>query len=327
MAVLLIVTAVAVIGCSSGNKDSSEQSSLMNRESAGTAPQMDSAKGTSDNAAQEPASAGSAVKSNGLALTNSAGSYDRKIIYKANITMEVASYGEAQSEIKNQTLLAGGYLVQFSENRTAYEQSGTLTVKVPAAGFTSFITKLEQMKPKSIQQNIQGSDVTEEFVDLTARLKAKQAVEARLLDFLGKSAKTDELISFSSELGKVQEEIEKIKGRMTYLEQNVDFSTVEIRLYEKLQASKKQEEADTFIKQIQQTAITSSTIILDVMKALLLFASGALPVLLVLAIVGSPLILWLRRRRKAIILQQQRAQKLRQENAVLAQDRPASDDE
>ncbi|MDF2814885.1 MAG: hypothetical protein K0Q81_1085, partial [Paenibacillus sp.] len=172
-----------------------------------------------------------------------------------------------------------------------YEQSGTLTVKVPASGFTQFITTLEQMKPKTIQQNIQGQDVTEEFVDLTARLKAKQVVEARYLDFLSKSAKAEELISFSNELAKVQEEIEKIKGRMTYLEQNVDFSTVEIRLYQKLEGAKKHNEpADTFVNQIKHAAVSSTAVIFNVLQALLLFAAGALPVLVVLSIAGIPML-------------------------------------
>lgn len=300
--------------------DQNGSSSVSN--SAVPAPGKSSAEsdktGSAKQEAGKVAGALAPASSNGLALANSAGAFDRKIVYKANIAMEVENYGDAQSEIKNKALLAGGYIVQFSENRTPYEQSGTLTVKVPSNGFTGFITALEQMKPKSIQQNIQGQDVTEEFVDLTSRLKSKQVMEARLLDFLGKSTKTDELISFSNELGRVQEEIEKIKGRMTYLEQNVAFSTVEIRLYQKLEGAKKQKEpADSFGGQIKHAASASASVMLEVLQALLLFLAGALPVLTVLAIAGTPVLWWLRKRRRAIDLQEQRAQQLRQENRYM----------
>ncbi|WP_127579626.1 DUF4349 domain-containing protein [Paenibacillus koleovorans] len=251
----------------------------------------------------------------GMSLANSAGAFDRQIIYKANITMEVTSYGDAQSEIKNMALLAGGYIVQFSENRNTSEQSGMLTVKVPSTGFTGFVADLEKMKPKSMQQSIQGQDVTEEFVDLASRLTARQAVETRLLDFLSKATKPDDLISYSNEIGRVQEEIEKIKGRMKYLEQNVAYSTVEIRLYEKLPATKKlAEEPEKFFARIGNTAETSASAMLTVLQGLLLFLAGALPVLTVLAVIALPIALWLRKRRQSQKLQQQRAQALREDN-------------
>ncbi len=104
---------------------------------------------------------------------------------------------------------------------------------------------------------------------------------------------------------------------MTYLEQNVDFSTVEIRLYQKLEGAKKQNEpADTFVNQIKHAAVSSTAVIFNVLQALLLFAAGALPVLVVLSIAGIPVLFWLRKRRRDLAAQQQRAQQLRQENAL-----------
>lgn len=345
VALWLMLLLLVAAGCSSSSKQESAPQSAFT--SAGNAPSAaadqsgsrssstasnttgvqstSSALNNADTKAKQEAgkAAGASAPTSsayGLALADSAGAFDRKILYKANIVMEVGHYGDAVSDIKNKALLAGGYIVQFSENRTTYEQSGTLTVKVPSNGFTGFIAALEQMKPKTIQQSIQGQDVTEEFVDLTSRLKAKQVVESRLLDFLGKSAKTEELISFSNELGKVQEEIEKIKGRMTYLEQNVAFSTVEIRIYQKLEAAKKAEDkqTDSFGTQLKHTASKSAAVMMDVLQALMLFIAGALPVLLVLAIVGTPFILWIRKRRGIAIKQQQRALQLRQENRSAA---------
>lgn len=340
---LAAAAAVAIVllagGCSAsdnkaGGEDSRTADSLQaapasQAELANAAPAaMKDQAGSTKSAAAQTSGASASASSPGMALPTSAGAFDRKIIYKANITMQVDSYADAQSDIKNKALLAGGYIVQFSENRTANELSGTLTVKIPSIGFTGFIADLEQMKPKSMQQNIQGQDVTEEFVDLTSRLKSKQVMEARLLDFLAKSTKTDELISFSNELGKVQEEIEKIKGRMTYLEQNVAFSTAEIRLYQKLEDGKKAQEetGKSFGSRIVQTGKASTDVMLDILQALLLFLAGALPVLVVLAIIGLPLTVWWRKRRREQALQEERMRRLRQENRGTS-DPPAPPDD
>lgn len=76
--------------------------------------------------------------------------------------------------------------------------------------------------------------MTEEYVDLFSRLKAKQVVEARLIAFMEKATKADDLVKFSDQLGKVQVEIEQLKGRMRYIDQSVACSTIELRLYQRL---------------------------------------------------------------------------------------------
>lgn len=69
-------------------------------------------------------------------------------------------------------------------------------------------------------------------MDLESRLKAKQMMEAQYIDFMKKATKPADLVQFANQLGEIQEQIEQIKGRMRYIDQNVSFSTVELRLYQ-----------------------------------------------------------------------------------------------
>ncbi len=91
--------------------------------------------------------------------------------------MEVEDYGAAQSEVRNLVTLAGGYIIGFTENMTDYEKGGTFVLKVPAAGFSPFLDKLELIKNEGAQRSIEGQDVSEEYADLESRLKAKQLME------------------------------------------------------------------------------------------------------------------------------------------------------
>ncbi|XEC96861.1 DUF4349 domain-containing protein [Paenibacillus tarimensis] len=227
--------------------------------------------------------------------------FNRKLIYRADLTMEVKDFGKAAAELRNMIHQSGGYMTQFSDSRSDYEVSANFTIKVPAGGFTSFIEKLGQMEHTRFQQQISGSDVTEEYVDLDSRLKAKQVVEARLLDFMDKASKADDLVRFSNQLAEVQEEIERIKGRMRYLDDNVAYSTIELRLYQPSERMVKVLAVGRPLGSRMTDALSASVqTMFTVFEALLVFAAGALPVLIVLAIIGAPVYLWMRRRSRAL---------------------------
>jgi hypothetical protein len=318
----LLLLAVAT-GCGSA-KDESTGSVGKGTESAPQAAAADShtVKNESQNSASSAEKPGSSVGAGappqqGSSITGQRdAAAERKIIYKANVAMEVADYGQAHTDINNLIHLSGGYLLQFSENRTDYEQGGTLVVKVPSNGFSGFLADLEKMKPKTIQRSVQGQDVTEEFVDLEARLKSKQAEEARLLDFMGKATKSEELVAFSSQIGNVQTQIEQIKGRMRYLEQNVSFSTIEIRLYQKVvKANGGQEQPEGgFASKLSGALNGGAGVVLGFFKGLLIVLAAALPVLAVVLVIAVPVYVIYRKRQKRTRELEERARDIRRLN-------------
>lgn len=254
----LLVLAVILAGCGSGNNNSaSDNASMANMDAssealtqaAPAAAETSEYSSAADTSAEttsrgEAAGGGSPVDKGsgsgqqeadstaGFSGVDVAAGLNKKLIYKANITMEVEDYGTAQSEVRNLVTLTGGYIIGFTENMSDYEKGGTFIMKVPAAGFSPFLDKLEQIKNEGIQRSIEGQDVSEEYVDLEARLKAKQLMEKQYIDFMSKATKSSDLVAFANELGAIQESIEHIKGRMRYIDQNVSFSTVELRLYQ-----------------------------------------------------------------------------------------------
>ncbi|MFC0214147.1 DUF4349 domain-containing protein [Paenibacillus chartarius] len=326
-------------GCSSGQQDAAAKSSngasatasVARTEEAlpaaadGSAVPAGDAKAASSQtqaAPSQPATAPSSpapmVPAAGITPPIGAGdtgdAFNRKLIYKANLVMEVQDYGEAQTQLRNLAALSGAFILQFNETSNDLERSGNYTIKVAAAGFTSFLDGLEKISP-SLQRSVQGQDVTEEYVDLEARLKAKQAVEARLLAFMEKAQKTEDLVAFSNELSKVQTEIEQIKGRMRYLDQNVTLSTIELRMYQKLKANAvtKTEGKASFGERLQQAWLGSIGFLSDFGQGVLIVLVTIFPVLILIAVVAA-IYLYVRKSR-ARKLQQVRAE-LRQ-NAAL----------
>ncbi|MNJ54744.1 hypothetical protein D3C77_502000 [compost metagenome] len=194
--------------------------------------------------------------------------------------------------------MSGGYIVEFTENQSKHEQGGTIILKVPSSGFSSFLDRLEKLEHESLQRSMQGQDVSEEYVDLESRLKVKQAMESRYLQFLQEATKSSQMVEFANELERIQTEIEQIRGRMRYIDQNVAFSTVEIRLYQpelnQVKASVKGPLGDRAWNALDGSLKAISA----VFQWLVVILSGALPILLLLGIIAVPI--WIAHRRRLL---------------------------
>ncbi len=236
------------------------------------------------------------------ATTDNAAGLDRKVIYRANMVMKVEKFETAEEQLTNLIhMTPGAYILQFNDSRNPDERGASYVVKVPANGFNSFLDGLKKIDTIYQERDLQGNDVTEEYVDLGARLKAKQVVEERLLGFMDKATKTDDLVRFSNELARVQEEIEQLKGRMRYLDQNVAFSTVSIRLYqsEHAEAKVKESEDKTFGDRIYDALSGSANALRQFGEGLLVVIAALLPVLVVVTVIGIPAYVVIRRRHAA----------------------------
>ncbi|WP_239617374.1 DUF4349 domain-containing protein [Cohnella mopanensis] len=227
--------------------------------------------------------------------------FGRKIIYRADLVMKVKEFKVAEEELLNIIHLGGAYVLQFSDSRNTNEVGASYVIKVPSEGFTSFLDKLQKIKNLKFEREVQGNDVTEEFVDLDARLKAKQTVESRLLSFMDKATKSDDLVRFSNELGNVQQEIEQIKGRIRFLDQNVAFSTINLRLYQSSGIPDNQEEETVeksgFGARISDALSGSAKVLKNAGEWLLIFIAALLPILAVVLVIGLPIYIFVRKRR------------------------------
>jgi hypothetical protein len=228
--------------------------------------------------------------------------FDRKVIYRANLVMKVDTFASAEEELLNLIHLGGAYVLQFADSHNADEIGATYVIKVPSDGFSSFLEKLQKIKNVKFDREVTGNDVTEEFVDLDSRLKAKQVVEARLISFMDKATKTDDLVRFSDALAQVQQEIEQLKGRIRFLQQNVAFSTINLRLYQatvvkEVVEEKKVEEKPGFSERISDALSGSTRVLREFGEGLLVVVAAIFPILIVVGAIGLPTFYFVRRSR------------------------------
>ena len=157
---------------------------------------------------------------------------ERKLIKEGSITFETDNCKATKDLIQNVANNLNGYLSRDDEYAYNDRIQHNITIRVPSANFDKLLTEISQSIKEIDDQNISVKDVTEEFVDVEARLKAKKIVEQRYLDLLDKAHSVGDILQIENELARLREEIESTEGRLRYLKDQVSLSTLSISFYQ-----------------------------------------------------------------------------------------------
>lgn len=154
---------------------------------------------------------------------------DRMLIWKAHLSIQVWSISNSVSEATALAERQGGFLEQKSDNG---EESANITLRIPAKTFKTAVASLEMLGAVTYR-NIEGEDVTEQYIDVEARLKNKIVLRDRLKLLLEKATEVKDILAIETELNRVQADIDSMEGRIKSLKGQVDFSTITLALERK----------------------------------------------------------------------------------------------
>lgn len=159
---------------------------------------------------------------------------ERKIIRNADLQLEANAPEEAQAAITRIADGKGGFVVEStqssSDTKATTRDTVTMTVRVPSAKFDEALSEIRQAASRVIVESVKGQDVTEEFIDIEARLKTQKALEAQFLEIMKRSNSVEDALNVQTEIARVRGEIEKIEGRKRFLESQASLSTIKIKL-------------------------------------------------------------------------------------------------
>jgi hypothetical protein len=160
--------------------------------------------------------------------------FERKIIRNADLTLEADSAEEAQHKITFIAESNGGYVVESQQSsvnsRSSSKDFVAMKLRVPSSKFESALDEIRKTSKRVVDETLKGEDVSEEFVDLESRIKAKKALEAQFQAIMKRANSVDDALSVQAEIGSVREEIEQLEGRRNFLADQSSFSTISIRI-------------------------------------------------------------------------------------------------
>lgn len=125
---------------------------------------------------------------------------------------------------------SGGWVVSSSVFQRSEAKAGRITIRVPVETFDSAMRQIEGMAFEVQSSGSEGEDVTEEYVDLQARLENLEATADRVRSFLDEADNVEEALAVNAELSRLEGDIESLRGRIQYLSQSAAFSTITVHL-------------------------------------------------------------------------------------------------
>lgn len=179
------------------------------------------------------ANVGKLVKASESTPTQEQAPIERKIIRNGELDLEMEKPAEVANQIASLANSLGGFVVT-SESQQIGENGVRMSVvvRVPASKFDQAIKDIRTLvgNGRVLREKTVGLDVTEEFVDLQARLRAKEALENQFLEILKKAIKVSDMLEVQNSLNAVRTEIEQIEGRLRFLENQSSLSTITLSL-------------------------------------------------------------------------------------------------
>ena len=160
---------------------------------------------------------------------------DKRIQRNANLNIEVKSINESIDKLNNIISSFGGEIISSNKGGFDYGQPyANIRLRVLSENLDSVLIEFKKLSSKVISENIYTNDVSEEFIDIEARLKIMKSTENRFNDLLSKSEKIEEIIQVEKELMRIRGDIESLEGRLNYLTKTTDTSEINLNLNEQI---------------------------------------------------------------------------------------------
>ncbi|MGE3855867.1 MAG: DUF4349 domain-containing protein [Dehalococcoidia bacterium] len=232
LAVVAVVTGIALVGCGGIARDAKGESAANTRASGGmsaVAPQSEQYATDSSAGAGTSSKAGGAAPGVPTAPLPALGEV-RSIIRTGSIDLTVKSVAQSFEVVRQVAEGAGGMVADSSFTGTGEEQTARLTIRVPSDRFGDTIAKLREAAVEVRQISTGSNDVTDEVVDLEATVRNLRAVEAQYVQMLGRANTLQDVLTVQDRINQTRLQIDRTEARRQSLTARAEMSTINVSL-------------------------------------------------------------------------------------------------
>ncbi len=228
----------------------------------------------------------------------------RKVIYNGTIEANTKKFESDYDMIMNQLRTAGGYVQSsniYGSKPEDWQDEGRvarMTIRVPNDKFDAFITMLKGIG-QNITTSINGEDISLQYYDTETKLSTLRNRKSRLEEMLKNPAYTlDSIIELEKELADVSYEIQMLETNLRTYDSLIDYSTIDITLYEVMEIKEITPAKDDLGTRISNGFFSVLNALADFGEGLLVFFVSGSPIIVPLAAIIVLIILLVRRSRR-----------------------------
>jgi hypothetical protein len=228
-----------------------------------------------------------------------AGQADLLIIKVGSLAIQVTGIDAALSAATQQITALGGYASGSERNGDGDSAQATITYRIPAARWDEALTGLRGLAAKVLEERTSTEDVTDQVVDLGARIRNLEATERALQAIMDRATEIKDVLAVQAELTSVRGQIEQLTAQKTKLEAQAAFSTLSVTFALKPNPILTSQEQFDPAAEVNEASASLVSVLQGLATAGIWFAIVWLPILIALAIVGGIGLFILRRVRRA----------------------------
>src|SRR5882762_8306149 len=157
-------------------------------------------------------------------------SADRNLILTAKIDMRSKDPWATSDRAQAIASGLGGDVLNLTQSGSGDTRSASLTIRVPSSRFGDALQALKSLDGEIQTSGVSAQDVTDQFIDLQARLTAKQAEEQRYIAILNRANTIDEILKVDASLGSVRTQIEQLTAQINSIKGRTEFSTISMSI-------------------------------------------------------------------------------------------------
>jgi len=155
---------------------------------------------------------------------------DRLVVEESSMSLVVKSVRETSDKIIDHAKSSGGYMVSSSLTNPEEAPFATVIIRVPADNFRATLDHFRSLAVKVTSERILGTDVTDEYVDIEARLATLEKTKVKFEEIMERATEVQDILSVQRELIRLQDQIDTLKGRQKYLEQTAKLAKITVYL-------------------------------------------------------------------------------------------------
>jgi hypothetical protein len=214
---------------------------------------------------------------------------ERLVIKNADLSITVDDPIKSMDAIAYLAESLGGHVVSSNTYQTYANNGlripeGSITIRIPSEKLTEALDRIKTDAVEVENETVSGEDVTDQYVNLQSRLKAKKAAEAKLLEIMEQARTTEDTLNVYAQLQVIQSDIEVLQGQINYYERSAAMSSISVRVI----ATEKSQPIEIGGWELGQTASAAVQDLINYMQGfvqfMIRFIIFTLPVLITLAL-------------------------------------------
>jgi len=157
-------------------------------------------------------------------------SSQRMVVNNSTLSLLVTNVKKTQNDIIKKTNSLGGYMVESQLTSPEEIDSGILTIRVPTDKLDETLEYIRSQGVRVVSENLLGTDITDQYTDIQARLETLEKTKAKFDEILDKAVNIQDILDVQRQIIYIQDQIDQIKGQKQLLEKSSQTSKITIYL-------------------------------------------------------------------------------------------------